>query len=190
MRAGLLQPFVSDDANANPSITLSPVAKAADRGAEFVLTPEVTNCVSASRSRQRSVLAHEAQDETLAGLRDAARQHGVWLLVGSLALKSGDADGRFANRSFMIRPDGGVVARYDKIHMFDVEVSETETYRESAGFRPGNKAGLVETPFGGLRMSVCYDLRCPHLYRALAKAGAKILSVPAAAFSSVTGSAH
>ncbi|MFT5652063.1 MAG: putative amidohydrolase, partial [Yoonia sp.] len=147
------------------------------------------NCVSVSRRHQQSVLCLEADDPTLVGLRTEAAALGVWLSIGSLALKTGDADGRFANRSFVINPAGNIVARYDKIHMFDVEVSEAETYRESAGYRPGARAVTAQTPFGQLGLSICYDLRFAYLYRALAQAGADILLVPSA-FSPVTGAAH
>ncbi len=189
MKAGLLQLRASDDPEANLPGTLALVAEAAGAGAEIVLTPEVTNCVSASRTRQQAVLRREEEDATLAALRDAARRQGIWLLAGSLALKTGDPEGRFANRSLLIDPDGAIVARYDKIHMFDVEVSETETYRESAGYRPGESACLAATRFGRIGMTICYDLRFPHLYRALAQAGAEVLAVPSA-FSPVTGRAH
>ena len=189
MKAALIQLSASDDPAANLSVTRSAVEKAAAEGAEFVLTPEVTNIVSASRTHQREVLAIEEADPTLAALRDTAATHGIELLIGSLALKTDDADGRFANRSFLIGPDGGIRARYDKIHMFDVQVSETETYRESAGYRPGDAAVLADTPVGRIGMTICYDVRFPHLYRALAKAGAGILTVPSA-FSPVTGAAH
>ena len=185
----LLQLSVSDDPVANLPVTLGLLDEAVAAGGRFVLTPEVTNCLSSSRSHQRDVLRHEADDATLAGLRDAAARHGIWLLIGSLALRSDAADGRFANRSFLIGPDGGVVARYDKIHMFDVDVSETETYRESEGFRPGDRAVLARTPLAAIGMTVCYDVRFPHLYRRLAQAGAEVLTVPAA-FSPVTGAAH
>ena len=158
-------------------------------GAEFVLTPEVTNCVSTSRSHQQSVLAYEEDDATLAALREEAAKAGIWLLIGSLGLKTRGGDGRFANRSFLISPQGEIVARYDKIHMFDVDINETESYRESAGYRPGDKAVVAETPFGKIGMSICYDMRFPALYQALAEAGARILTMPAA-FSPVTGAAH
>ncbi|SDI80003.1 carbon-nitrogen hydrolase family protein [Aliiruegeria lutimaris] len=189
MRAGLLQLNVSDDPAANLTETLARVEEAVGAGAEFVLTPEVTNCLSGSATRQREVLQGQAEDITLAALREAATRHGIWLLIGSLALKTDDPDGRFANRSFLIDPEGAIVARYDKIHMFDVTVSETETYRESAGYRPGTEAVLAETPFGKLGLTICYDIRFPHLYRRLAQAGAGILTIPAA-FSPVTGAAH
>ncbi|NDR57492.1 carbon-nitrogen hydrolase family protein [Aliiruegeria sabulilitoris] len=189
MRVGLLQLNVSDDPVANLTETLARVEEAVSAGAEFVLTPEVTNCLSGSATRQRKVLQGQAEDITLAALRKAAAKHGVWLLIGSLALRTDDPDGRFANRSFLIGPAGEIVARYDKIHMFDVTVSETETYRESAGYRPGTEAVIAETPFGKIGMTICYDLRFPNLHRRLAQAGAGILTVPAA-FSPVTGAAH
>ena len=188
-RVALVQLTSSDDPEANLPVTLAAVERAVAEGAELVTTPEVTNCVSASRTRQREVLRPEPDDPTLDALRDAAARHGRWLLIGSLALKTDEPDGRFANRSFLLGPDGGIVARYDKIHMFDVQVSETETYRESAGFRPGDRAVLAHTPFGAVGMTVCYDVRFPHLYRRLAQAGAGILTVPSA-FSPVTGAAH
>ena len=179
----------SDDPAANLPVTVDLIAQAAAQGAGFVLTPEVTNCISQDRAHQQIVLQHETDDLTLAGLRAAAQQHGVWLSIGSLALKTNDADGRFANRSFLIDPNGQIVARYDKIHMFDVAVSDTETYRESAGYRPGDRAVIAYTPFGKIGLSICYDVRFAYLYRALAQAGAQILLVPAA-FSPVTGAAH
>lgn len=189
MRAGLVQLTVSDDPVANLSDTLALVRQAAAGGAGFVLTPECTNALSSSRDHQQAVFHHEADDPTLATLRAEAKALGIWLLIGSLGLKTGDADGRFANRSFLIGPDGAVAARYDKIHMFDVTVSETEAYRESAGYRPGGQAVVAETPFGRIGMTVCYDVRFPYLHRALAQAGAQILTVPAA-FNHITGAAH
>ncbi|WP_050928904.1 carbon-nitrogen hydrolase family protein [Aestuariivita boseongensis] len=189
MRGALVQLTSGDDPEANLIQTSGFIADAAAGGAEFILTPEVTNCVSASRMRQNEVLAHEADDKTLAALRAQAADLGIWLLIGSLAVKTDDPDGRFANRSFMIDPSGEIVARYDKIHMFDVQVSAEETYRESAGYRPGEKAVIVQTPFGPVGMTICYDIRFPYLYQALAQAGARILTVPSA-FSPVTGAAH
>lgn len=189
MRAALLQLTSSDDPAENLRTTTAMIEEAVAGGAGFVLTPEVTNCVSASRTRQTDVLRCEADDATLAGLRDVAARHGLWLSIGSLALKTDDPDSRFANRAFLIDPEGGIAARYDKIHMFDVQVSESETYRESAGYRPGGRAVVAETPFATLGLSICYDIRFPHLYRALAHAGAEVLLVPSA-FSPVTGAAH
>ena len=131
----------------------------------------------------------------LAALREVAQETGVWLLIGSLAVdlsrEPGTAEGerRLANRSYLVDPGGAVVARYDKIHMFDVDLAGGESYRESNAFRPGGRAVLAETPWGVLGMTVCYDLRFPHLYRALAQAGADFLAIPSA-FTVPTGKAH
>jgi deaminated glutathione amidase len=189
MRAGLVQLTVTDDPAANLPVTIDHVRQAIAKGAGFVLTPELTNGLSSSRAHQRSVFRHEDDDLTLAALRDEARAAGIWLLIGSLGLLTGDADGRFANRSFLIGPDGSIVARYDKIHMFDVTISETEVYRESEGYRPGSKAVVAATPFAKIGMTVCYDVRFPALYRRLAQGGAQVITVPAA-FNHVTGAAH
>ncbi len=189
MRAALVQLTVTDDPAANLPITAGYIREAAAAGAQFVLTPELTNGLSSSRSHQRAVFRPEEQDATLAALRQQAETLGIWLLIGSLGLLTQDADGRFANRSFLIAPDGSVVARYDKIHMFDVNVSETEVYRESEGYRPGTRAVVQDTPLGRIGMTVCYDLRFPTLYRCLAQAGAEVLTIPAV-FNHVTGAAH
>lgn len=189
MKTALLQITSSDDPAHNLAMMRAMLREAAEHGAGFALLPEVCNCLSTSRSHQNAVLQREEEDLVLAGLCDTARALGIWVLIGSLGLKTGDADGRFANRSFVVDPDGAVKARYDKLHMFDVQVNETETFRESDGYRPGNYAQICETPFGVLGLSVCYDIRFAYLYRALAKAGAQILTVPAA-FSPVTGAAH
>ena len=189
MRAGLVQLSVSDDPAANLPVTLDFVRAAAAGGAGFVLTPECTNLLSSDRAHQRAVLCHEDDDPTLAALRAEAERLGIWLLIGSLGLKTHEADGRFANRSFLIGPRGQIVARYDKIHMFDVDVSATEKYRESEGYRPGTKAVLADAGWAKIGMAVCYDLRFPQLFRRLAKAGAQILTLPAA-FNDTTGAAH
>lgn len=189
MRAGLVQLCSGDDPATNLTQTLELVRESAAKGAQLVLTPEVTNCVSSDRARQIEVLAHEGKDQTLKALRAEADALGIWLVIGSLALKTTDPDGRFANRGFVIGPRGEIAARYDKMHMFDVTVSEAETYRESKGYRPGDRAVICDTDLGRVGMSICYDLRFAALYRAHAKAGAQILTVPAA-FSRVTGVAH
>ncbi|MEM9031582.1 MAG: carbon-nitrogen hydrolase family protein [Pseudomonadota bacterium] len=189
MRAALVQLNSSDDPEANLVETLLRLDDAVAGGAEFVLTPEVTNCVSTSRTRQSAVLRTEAEDPTLAGLRDAVARRGVHVLIGSLALKLGRDETRFVNRSFLLHPDGSVAARYDKIHMFDVEVSETETYRESSAYRPGDQALLADVNGVTIGLTICYDLRFPMLYAALAQAGAQILAVPSA-FSPATGPGH
>jgi len=171
------------------------VAQAAEAGCDILVTPEVTNCVSADRAHQSRVLQTEDRDPVLAAARAGARAHGVWVCLGSLALKPGDeggdgpSDGRFVNRSILLDPHGRVRARYDKIHMFDVDISASERFRESASFRPGRQAVVAHTPLAAFGMTICYDLRFPHLYRTLAKAGAEVLLVPAA-FSPTTGRAH
>jgi predicted amidohydrolase len=189
VRAALLQIASSDVPEDNLATVSAMITSARAAGAGFILTPEITNCITSDRSRQRAVVTTEDRDPVLAGLRNIAARDGLWIAIGSLAIRTDDADGRFANRSFVIGPDGQVMARYDKIHMFDVTVTETETYRESAAFRPGDRAVVVKTPFAALGLTVCYDVRFPYLHRALAHAGAEVILAPAA-FSPVTGAAH
>ena len=189
LRAALVQLNSSDDPVANLAVTERLIRQAASEGAALVLTPEVTNIVSASRAVQNERLALEDDDATLARLRDVTAELGIWLSLGSLALKSGDPDGRFVNRQFLIGPDGGIRARYDKIHMFDVELGGEESYRESKGYRPGGQAVTADTPWGKLGLTICYDMRFPALYRCLGEAGASILTFPSA-FTVPTGRAH
>ncbi|MEY8097586.1 carbon-nitrogen hydrolase family protein [Falsihalocynthiibacter sp. S25ZX9] len=188
MRIALCQLNSNDTPANNLPETVGFVRQAIAQGAEFIATPEVTNCVSNSRAHQVAVLQFEEDDITLAALQQEARNAGVWISIGSLGIKLPD-ETRFANRSFLINPQGEIVARYDKIHMFDVEISPTETYKESAGYRPGDRAVVANTDFGGVGLTICYDVRFAHLHRALAKAGAKIILQPAA-FSTVSGAAH
>ena len=189
MRAALLQITSSDDPEANLAMLRPMLREAATAGAELILTPEVTNCVSMDRDHQRAVLRAEAEDAFLIALCVEAAALDVHLLAGSLALKAEPPETRFVNRSVLIGPDGQIMARYDKMHMFDVQVSEAETYRESSGYAPGDRAVLAETALGCVGMTVCYDLRFAYLYRALAQAGAQILTVPSA-FSPGTGPMH
>lgn len=189
MRAAILQLNASDKPLENLSHILTMVRQASSDGAEFVFTPEVSNCLSTSRSHQNEVLCHQEDDQTLAALCNLARELYISISIGSLALKTGDADGRFTNRSFLINPLGEIVGQYDKIHMFDVQISKTETYRESAGYRPGEKAVVADTALGKVGMAICYDMRFPLLSNALAQAGAESLLYPAA-FSPITGAAH
>ena len=144
MRAAILQMTSSDRPEENLATVLAALTNARAAGADMLLTPEVTNCLSTSRSHQREVLHLQDDDPTLAALRQAAADQGLWLLIGSLALKTEDADGRFANRSFVISDTGEIKAWYDKIHMFDVNVDEGETYRESEGYRPGDRAVIAD----------------------------------------------
>ena len=189
LRAALIQMTSGEDPGANCDQLRTDLHTALAGGATFALSPEVTNCISGDRAHQRRVFHHQEDDPTLAMVRKEAEALGMWVLIGSLGMLTHDADGRFANRSFLIAPDGGIAAQYDKIHMFDVNVSETETYRESAFYRPGTRAVVAKTDFARVGMTVCYDVRFPYLHRKLAHAGAGILTVPAA-FSAVTGAAH
>ncbi|MGR3367304.1 MAG: carbon-nitrogen hydrolase family protein [Sagittula sp.] len=189
MRVALLQMTSSDDPGDNLATMRRMLKEAKADGAEIVLMPEVCNCVSMDRAHQTEVLRQEGDDRVLAGLCAQAAASGLWVLAGSLALKAEPPEDRFVNRSFLIDPSGGIVARYDKMHMFDVQVSETETYRESSGYVPGLQAVVARTDVGVIGLTVCYDLRFAYLYRALAQAGAEILTVPAA-FSPGTGPAH
>ena len=181
MRTALIQLCSGDDPAANLVATEVLVREAAAGGATLALTPECTNIVSSIRSLQARVLRTEETDTTLARLSEVAGALGIWLLVGSLCLKGGGEDGRFVNRSFLIGPDGAIRARYDKIHMFDVALAGGESYRESSAYRPGEQAVLAEAGPLMLGLSVCYDMRFPHLYRDLARAGASVIAVPARA---------
>lgn len=166
------------------------IRQAAAGGAQLILTPEASNFLIKDRERREAVLTREDQDAAVAAFRELARELGVWLLIGSAILRS-DAEGetRAANRSLLIDDQGGITARYDKLHVFDVDLPTGESWRESASVRPGEQAVVAQTPWGGLGLSVCYDIRFPHLYRALANAGASMIAVPAA-FTVPTGEAH
>jgi deaminated glutathione amidase len=189
VRVALIQMTSGDDPAANLAAVLGALERAKAGGADMALTPEMTNIMTASRDRQRAVLHTQDSDPVLAGVRDHAARSGLWVALGSLALRTGDPGGRFANRSLLIDGAGGVVATYDKIHMFDVDLSATESYRESGGFRPGDRAVVAVTPWGKVGLTICYDLRFPHLHRALAQAGADVILQPAA-FTVPTGQAH
>lgn len=166
------------------------VREAAAAGARFVLTPEASNMMQRRRDARDAHLTDEATDPVVAGLSALAAELGIWLLIGSAMVRTGrDDDDRAANRSLLIAPSGQTVARYDKLHVFDVDLPGGESYRESASVRPGEAAVVADTPFGRLGLSICYDLRFPQLFRALARAGAEIITVPAA-FTVPTGRAH
>jgi predicted amidohydrolase len=172
-------------ANADAAVKLIGEAKAG--GADYVLTPEVTNIMESSREKLFATIVAEENDPTLATFRDLARTLGIYLHVGSLAVKV--APEKAANRSFLIDRKGNIAARYDKIHMFDVDLTGGESYRESRSYRPGEMAVVSDLPWGRLGLTICYDLRFPALYRALAEAGASFLAIPSA-FTKQTGEAH
>jgi len=161
--------------------------RARDAGAEFIATPECVTMMEPDNALMREKAPGERGHPAIAAFGDLAQETGAWLLAGSLSVKRGD--GKIANRSYLFDPAGHVVATYDKIHMFDVEIGDGQTYRESATFEPGTEAVLADLPWGRLGLSICYDVRFPHLYRALAKDGADFLAVPAA-FTHLTGTAH
>jgi predicted amidohydrolase len=181
------------------------VRRARDEGAEFILLPEIVNMLEPKRELLFQKAKAEADDPALAAFRALARETGAWLLAGSLVVRAGEsprvlnvaplpgrAEGeteKLANRSFLLAPDGAIAGRYDKIHMFDVNLGEGERYQESRTYRPGTKAVTADLPWGRLGMTVCYDLRFPQLYRALAKQGAAFFSIPSS-FTRPTGRAH
>lgn len=189
MKIALLQLTSTESVTENLRAVEGFVAQAALEGAEFILTPEVTNCIAASRDVLSRELTTQTEDAFLKRAQELASEHGVWILLGSLGVVSETAQGKFANRSLLIDPNGAITASYDKIHMFDVDISETESYRESKTYEHGTEAVLAPADFAKIGMTICYDLRFPHLFRALAQAGAEIITVPAA-FAQTTGEAH
>ena len=172
---------------ANIAAAEAMIREAAAAGASYVLTPEMTNVLDRDRSRLLAAVSPEDGDPALARLRMLARELAIHLHVGSMAIRLGE-DG-VANRAFLIAPSGAILARYDKIHMFDVDLAGGESYRESRLYRAGGTAVVADLPWTRLGLTVCYDVRFPQLHRALAKAGAEVLAVPAA-FTRTTGEAH
>ncbi len=171
------------------------IRQARDSGADLILTPENTGLIEPIGKLRREKARDEANHPVLAALQEVARETGAWLLIGSLAVaithEPGIPEGerRLANRCYLIDPGGRVAAKYDKIFMFDVDLAGGESYRESNAFRPGDRTVVAETPWGMLGLSICYDLRFPHLYRTLAQAGADFLAIPSS-FTVPTGRAH
>ena len=192
LTVALLQLTSGIDPAGNARQVCDLIDAAAERGADWVLTPEMTLCLDKSRRRLLSNTHAEPDDPGLKAVCERAAARAIHVLIGSMAVRVGPAsDGteKLANRSLLIGPDGAIQARYDKIHLFDVTVSETESYRESRLYAPGDAAVVAQTPWGGVGLSVCYDVRFPHLYRALGQAGAGLLTVPSA-FTVPTGRAH
>jgi deaminated glutathione amidase len=180
MRSGL-------DRSRNTQDALALIAEAAKRGARFVATPEMTNVVDRKSSRLMAALPFEDTLEEVSAFSAAAKEHGIWLLIGSMAVNAGG--GKAANRGFLFAPDGAIAARYDKLHMFDVDLPNGESWKESKIFAAGSEAVLVDTPLANIGLTICYDVRFPKLYRELAQAGAEVFCVPAA-FTRQTGKAH
>lgn len=189
MRISIVQTTAGINPAANAAVLKQAIALAAADGARMVFTPEMSGIVDRKTDRLFASARGETDDIVLAAVRGAARRHGVWIALGSLALKDTAGADRLVNRGFVIDDGGTVRARYDKIHLFDVEAAPGETYRESASFAPGSAATVVDTPLGALGLSICYDVRFPRLYDALTAAGARVIAVPAA-FTRPTGLAH
>jgi predicted amidohydrolase len=186
-KVGLVQMRSGLEPAANLTAVAAAVEDAKRGGADYILTPEMTNICALKRDSLLAKIVPEEEDPTLAALREAARKHSIYIHIGSLAIEA-SAD-KASNRSFLIDRKGDIVARYDKIHMFDVDLGGGESYRESNNYRAGDLAVVADLPWGRLGCTICYDLRFPALYRALAEAGASFIAVPAA-FTKVTGEAH
>ena len=187
-RIALFQSCTGIDPSANAQALAAAIGEASEDGAEMLFTPEMSGLLDRDSDRAAAKLRNEEDDEVLAACREAASRHGMWLHLGSLAVRTDEQ--KLANRTFVIDPTGAVRARYDKIHLFDVDLPTGESWRESAVYRPGQGAVVVEgTPVGRLGLAICYDLRFPALFSRLAEAGAETIAVPAA-FTVPTGRAH
>jgi deaminated glutathione amidase len=190
-RIGLVQTNTGLDPLQSAAELAQAAEQLADAGAEIIFTPEMCGLLDRNSARLAAAARAEADDPALAALGDVARRRGVAIAVGSLAIRDpfASAEGRLANRSFLIAPDGRIAARYDKMHLFDVDLPNGDRYRESASFLSGGAVQLVDLPWGRLGLTICYDLRFPQLHIALALAGAQVIAQPAA-FTRPTGEAH
>ena len=187
IKVACVQLRCGEDVDENVRSALALIGEAHKAGARFIATPENTNLMAADGGAKLAKTFPEKDDRALAQFCALAEELGIWLLVGSLGIKV--SEDKTANRSYLIGPNGRISARYDKIHLFDVNLPSGETYRESNTVAPGGQAVVENLPWGRLGLSVCYDLRFPQLYRALARSGAEILTVPSA-FTETTGKAH
>lgn len=187
MRAACIQLCSGVDIAPNIETTSKLIRDAAAQGATFIATPEMTHIVQRSARKLFETIVPEGEDKGVARFGDLAKELGVTLLIGSLAIRSGED--RAVNRSYVFGPQGDILARYDKIHLFDVTVSKAETWTESRVYDRGDKAVMIDIDEARIGLSICYDLRFPHLYRAYAQEGANIICVPAA-FTRPTGEAH
>ena len=187
-RIALFQSTTGIDPAANAQKLVATIGEAAAGGAAMLFTPEMSGLLDRDRARAEARLRGEADDPVLAAVREAAARAGIWVHLGSLALRAGRGD-KLVNRGFVIDASGEIRASYDKLHLFDVDLATGESWRESAAYRGGDRTVVVETPLGALGLSICYDLRFATLYSALTDAGATILSIPAA-FTVPTGEAH
>jgi deaminated glutathione amidase len=187
MKIALLQMTSGIDPAANAETLTQAVADTAAGGAAMLFTPEMSGLLDRDRARGLASIRREEDDMVLAAVREAAAKHGIWVHLGSLALRR--PDGKFANRGFVIDDTGAIRARYDKLHLFDIDLPGGQSIRESEAYAPGGQAVAVDTPWGRLGLAICYDLRFPDLFRSLSDAGADMLAIPAA-FTVPTGKAH
>jgi deaminated glutathione amidase len=187
VKTALIQLRSGRDMTRNIADASALIKEAAQKGAEFVLTPEMTNILETDRERLRELVRPEREDLSVKAFAELARDQRIWLLAGSLALKGPNT--KLLNRSLLFSPEGTIVARYDKIHLFDVDLPNGQTLRESAAYEAGGPVPVVSLPFATLGLTICYDVRFPYLYNALAKSGSEVLTVPSA-FTKVTGEAH
>lgn len=188
LRVACVQPTSTTQIERNIALTVPMIEEAAAQGAELICLPEVVNLVQREKSMRLAEAFEQASDPALAAYQDAAKRLNVWIHAGSLVIRR-PGEEKFANRGFLIAATGGIQAQYDKIHMFDVDLKNNESYRESSAFAPGDQAVLAETPWGKLGMGICYDMRFPQLFRSLALGGASILTAPSC-FTRPTGEAH
>ncbi len=188
MKIGVLQMTSGIDPTANGDCLVNAIETAAAAGAAMLFTPEMSGLVDSDGARAARHVTLEAQDAVLARVREAAKAARLWVHLGSLALQSA-TDARWVNRGFVIDADGAIVARYDKMHLFDVDLASGESWRESARYAAGARMGVADTPVGRMGLAICYDLRFPALFQALSGAGATVLALPAA-FTVPTGQAH
>jgi len=187
LRLAMLQMISGDGHSANAATLAEAAARAAGEGAKMLALPEAAGLMQRDRDRAREIVTTEDADPFVAACREAATAHGLWVQLGSTPIRA--EDGRFLNHALLIAPDGGIAARYDKIHLFDVFLDGREPTGESRRYAPGDSGVLVETPWGRMGLTICYDLRFPQLFRAYAKAGARVIFVPSA-FTVPTGAAH
>lgn len=186
-RIGIYQASTGIDPARNAADLVEAIDRAAGEGAAMLFTPEMSGLLDRKRVRAAQSIVPEAEDKVLAAVRDAAARTGLWVSLGSLAIAR--ADGRWANRAFVIDGSGTIAARYDKLHMFDVDLDTGESWRESNAYVAGDEVVTVATPVGRLGLSICYDIRFPALFDALGKARCDVIAIPAA-FTVPTGRAH
>jgi predicted amidohydrolase len=188
-KGALLQLSSTDEPKENLELINNMINTAAAKNVEFIALPETANCISNSNLHKETVLQTEKEDITLSSLTKVAKKKSIYILIGSLAIKQNKPKHKFLNRSFLINPSGSIIAKYDKLHMFDAAISASEEHIESTSFVAGKNAKIISTAIGKFGLSICYDVRFPHLYRGLSQRGAQLLTVPAA-FTVPTGKAH